>query len=1398
MALVLKSQRQIQTDILNAIISRLGLTDVNPGSVLDLLTQSVSQEDFNQYVQMSQIVRLVDLDATTGTDLENRAFEYGLTRAAAVQATGVVNILRQVDGANYTKVTTSFVSAGVLAPSRGDTVLRVNTVTGFAAGGVNMVVIGRGLSNEEVKLITAIDTSNNTITINSASPLAFDHSFTEEVTFIPAGQLDITISSGTTVSVPATGTNAQIDFATSEDQTIFAGEASVININVRALLAGAGGNVGTGTISVIDQDGIGVTNTTAFTTGQDLETDESLRDRIRSHIQSLSRGTQQAVLNAIVGLVDAATSKRVVSANVVLPQSTSESVRVFIDDGTGFEPSFSPQASETLVEDSSRGTQRLQLDFAPIVKASIESANAEPFNLSALVAAPTTTGLQLTVRIGGVGGAEETISVLTSDIEFASTVTAEEIVRVINNKATIFEARTSNIGTRIVVNAVADINEDIFVDRPATVPEVEDLNTYIQLTNAEQSSLYLYKNDALLNKDGLTAAIQTPSAAGSTFNVVAGSTLVFEVDGKTSNRQTITFSTDDAGTRTPSQVAIIINREATGIVASAVENNGRLQVASATLRSSSSSIRLFTTGGTSTANDVFQFPTTIVTGANSDYTLNRELGTVELATALVDGDTITAGNAFSRATIRTPLAVSSATRINEGVGFNLVFDNNGSGGVVNRDIIFADDRFAAAYLDDITRTDNTEFGFNKVTQLGNLPQYIADYVTKQIYPFGKAVLRVIGNSTFIEIRTNTFASDDVQSSEASNNTNGTLQLARINDSGGVQRQLGIWEGVPETLLSNQIPHSAFRENSVTRTFPTIPGPAVAPAGFDFSPTDTLVTVMNNDQTNGTFVLPAGNLDVVAGQIANNPDNFTGTNLSSVYGTTLDDTDRDYTSTTNPNPFASANPWTNIPADASLLDFYVAFTGRSAEVASGVASTTVTLPNDNNSLAISPTGDFRVPTVVAISQSISVVATNTLTVVSTTGILAGDVITVNQGSTSTLRGEFTVASVTNATTLVLSNATGIVVLDTIVLSRRTVARAASPVLSVSVTNGVSTYTIGTANAPTTGNSQLQSSDFAASRLQVGDIIEFSGMGNSVNDGTFVITALSSTGVPTVQVTNASGAAESSAAGTAILGQRRRITGYNFLNGQVTSIATLGGFGFRDVPLIGIANDNPADPTNTTQKLAGAQFYVIANTIPNIQLQLANSRLSSISSQAEIVASDRGQRVQISSLMEGSAGFVEVTGGNINTTLLFSTIANRGLQGYNYYTGLLALVHRTIYGDDTDLITFPGIGAAGVNFQVLAPTVTSIILELDVTLQQGVSIAAVENEVNTAITGYINGLGVGADIIVEELRARTIRINGITDVSITRLVGGDTTTTTIANIAIADNEIARIAVSNITIG
>ena len=1306
MALTLKSQRQIQTDILNTIISRLGLTDVNPGSVLDLLTQAVSQEDFNQYVQMSQIVRLVDLDSTTGEDLENRAFEYGLTRTDALTATGTVTITRT----GYTKVSTSFVSAGVLAPSQGDITLVVNSTDDFISGGTNMVVVGRGLGNEEVKTIPSgglgeDDNGNPTITISS--PLAFNHSFTEDVTFIPQGQTDIIINAGETVTVPATGTNVAVNFDIIVDQTLFAGEDTLENIDVRAQEPGGLGNVGTSTINIISVEGLTVTNESSFTTGTDLETDAGLRDRIRSHIQSLSRGTQQSIQNAVVGLVDTSTSKRVVSANIVLPQSTDASVKVFIDDGTGFEPSFDPQASEALVSDASRGTSRLQLDFAPIVKAQIESANDEPFVLTEVANADVDDGLSLTVRIGGLAGVEETINVLASDLEFPSTTRAEEIVKIINNKASIFEARTSETGSKIVVSAVTDTNEDIFVSRPSTIAEEFDLNTYVQFTNAEQSTSYIYKNDKLLFKDGITASLTT-SSDDTTFDMGSERRiLIIEVDGKTVNPQVITFdpaiNDDLTNSTTPAILAGIINEQATGLAATTIENGGRLQISSATTLSSDSKIRVktptaaeLTAANASDANVVLGISTTEVEGSNNDYTLNRELGTIELSESLEDGDTITAGNAFNRATIRTPSAVTSSTRINEGVGFTLTFDGDNT---VTRDVVFDDDRFSSAYLDDDDRMLNAEFGFNKITQISNLPTYIADFITKQIYPLGTAVLRTIGSDTFIEIRTNTFASDQVQSSETSNNTNGAIELSTLDISMNVERQLGIWEGAPLTEINNERPHTAFRENTVAKTHVelSIRDFANEPEGYDFSPNDSLIAVINNDQANGTFVLRAGRTDIVSGGSPSTTE-FRGDTLRTVFASSLDGTDNSYDRTIAGQTDAAP------PFDSDLRDYFVSFSGKNGDDVV-----------DRNSLTTSPDSDF----------------------------------TVKDSSGSDIdRAQSPVLSVVRTTDPRDANATLI---------------------------NASVYTIGNGLARTSPLlSDFQSEDFANSGLAVGDIVIFSSMDNSVNDGTFVIIALTTSGIPAITVINTSGADESGAGGIATIGQKRRITDYNFTTGTITV-----GDSFRDTPL----EDD--------------EFFVIVNTVPNIVSHLNNPRLSSLPSQAEIVGSDRGQRVQISSLMEGSAGYVEITGGFINNTLDFSTAANRGLQGYNYYVGLLSLVHRTIYGDDTDLITFPGVGAAGVNFQVLAPTVTEIILEIDITLQEGVSIAAVENEVNTAITGYINGLGVGEDVIVEEIRSRTIQINGIIDVVIIRLVGG-AETDAIQNIAIADNEIARIKVSDITLG
>jgi uncharacterized phage protein gp47/JayE len=94
MALVLKSERQIQAEILARLISQLGINDVNPGSVNDVLTQAVAQQDFALYYRIAQVSRLVDIDSLTGDDLDNKSFEYGLTRNQPEKAKGTITIFR--------------------------------------------------------------------------------------------------------------------------------------------------------------------------------------------------------------------------------------------------------------------------------------------------------------------------------------------------------------------------------------------------------------------------------------------------------------------------------------------------------------------------------------------------------------------------------------------------------------------------------------------------------------------------------------------------------------------------------------------------------------------------------------------------------------------------------------------------------------------------------------------------------------------------------------------------------------------------------------------------------------------------------------------------------------------------------------------------------------------------------------------------------------------------------------------------------------------------------------------------------------------------------------------------------------------------------------------------------
>src|SRR5712675_3732424 len=93
--IVLKSEEMIIGEMIQTIYSKTSITDLNPGSVFLTLLEAAARQDFAQYYSILQIAKNYDLDTTTGTDLDNRAFEYGLTRKDAQQATGQITIQRE-------------------------------------------------------------------------------------------------------------------------------------------------------------------------------------------------------------------------------------------------------------------------------------------------------------------------------------------------------------------------------------------------------------------------------------------------------------------------------------------------------------------------------------------------------------------------------------------------------------------------------------------------------------------------------------------------------------------------------------------------------------------------------------------------------------------------------------------------------------------------------------------------------------------------------------------------------------------------------------------------------------------------------------------------------------------------------------------------------------------------------------------------------------------------------------------------------------------------------------------------------------------------------------------------------------------------------------------------------
>lgn len=458
-----RSYEQIVSDIVDAFIARTGISALKVGSPLRSMMEAVAQSQFRGSQDTFNLLEAASLDHATGDALTQIAADEGLVRKNASASFGYVTFTDKA----FTKISSQL----VYQTAAGQTNITLLDATGFTGGAVI-------IDGEEYAISTI---AGNTITLGSALVKTLGQG--TEVVFKQGNAR--TIPAGTSVG---TGTT---NFTTVNSVTIPAGEVSVSSVAVVCATEGTSGNVTALSINVINSTVAGLTNPTVsnplpFINGQDQETDDQLRDRVRYAKYNKQKATPAAVQNAVIGVqspTDSGESKKVISASIYDVGEGKASL--YIDDGTGYEPITSSVGIETLTASATGGEKYFELQGGrPVAQCFIETGATFPADLSAATF--------LTVEVEGVAAPTLNIDVNEAFVNPLK-ATSYELVSYINRKAIEnslpFRAATRENHSKVVIFPEADNANTI------AVTDCSDNLGFVK--NYPVSTLYLFRNGVI-------------------------------------------------------------------------------------------------------------------------------------------------------------------------------------------------------------------------------------------------------------------------------------------------------------------------------------------------------------------------------------------------------------------------------------------------------------------------------------------------------------------------------------------------------------------------------------------------------------------------------------------------------------------------------------------------------------------------------------------------------------------------------------------------------------------------------------------------------------------------------------------------------------------------------------
>jgi hypothetical protein len=631
-----RSYQQTLGTMIAAFLARYPIDKLKVGGPILSILEAAAQSDVRGSADIFNMLAAVNLDSAEGEALNKILRDEGSEKLGATPASGLVTI---GDG-RYTKQA-SVVYQGKPAPLAGTNTIYVANASSWA--GTGYVYIGRGTSNYEGPLqyisTTPPGGGNNywTITLHNSSRTTRYHNLGETVIVAQGG--DRPIAAGTTVQTALGNASEPIAYRTLYSAVLPDGEVALSGVRVICSKPGTIGNAVAGSINSFTSapfTGATATNPLPFVNGDEAETDPEVRDRVRLLRKAKTKGTKAACEAFLLGVVSEDENKRISSVSVL--ERKNDTTTAYIDDGTGYEESTASVPYEILTNSAVGGEEYFQLSLGrPVAKAFLQTTTSQPWDMS--------SSPKLSVRVGDIL-TEHTFS--TTDFESPSNASAHEVAHSINaDPALLFSARLSDNSRKVSIFAKVEANEDIGV-----VPTANDANTILYFPIGTTETTRLFKNDVLLSKDGRAASIEG-NAQGSWQAAVSGDTLEVRVDG-TELITTHTFIDADFVNAGTSYVSVnssnslaawaqVVNYKIPGVTASVTGDSLLLQSNAGAVSRGALEIA----GGSLVTKRLFDAGSD--TARQSDYTLNRNTGQLQLNELLVAGDKLTVGSPYTRA-----------------------------------------------------------------------------------------------------------------------------------------------------------------------------------------------------------------------------------------------------------------------------------------------------------------------------------------------------------------------------------------------------------------------------------------------------------------------------------------------------------------------------------------------------------------------------------------------------------------------------------------------------------------------------------------------------------------------------------------------------------------------------